>query len=94
MLQFVNSQEKQKKNYSLTKKGIKFAKPIHQPPKEISNKRGSYRESKNIKNEANIQRRRQLKNAFESVHGRFTQRIRNADIDLVKTNRWLKSSGL
>ena len=28
------------------------------------------------------------------LRGRYAQRIRDADIDFVKTNRWLKSAGL
>ena len=42
------------------------------------------------------QRLNQIKNAREHKpqHGRYAERIRNINIDIIKTNRWLKSSGL
>ena len=38
----------------------------------------------------------QFKNAKEQkpFHGRYSQRIRNADIDTVKINQWSESVGL
>ena len=52
--------------------------------------------AKNIRKEIKTQGLSRLKNTWEqkSLHGRYAQRIRNAIIEIVKANRWLKSAGL
>ena len=64
--------------------------------KEINIKDKAIVAIKNIKKEAKTQELNQLKNVWEQkpLHGRYTQRIRNADMDIAKTNQWLKSTGL
>ena len=94
MLQLVNIHEKQKKNIQFVKKIINLPvnSTLHRKKKDIKGK--AIEPAKNLKKEEKTPGLNQLKTTWEqkTLHEWYSQR--NADIDIVKTNRWLKSAGL
>ena len=64
--------------------------------KEIDIKDKAIEAAKNVKKEAKTWGLNQLKKAWEQkpLHGCYIQRIINVDVDILKTNWWLKNVGL
>ena len=87
MLQLQNTYEKQKKKIFNDKESKSFTYELKPTPKEIDIKI-DYERNKGTRTES-------IKNSCEQkpLHGQYDQRV-NADINIVKTNWWLKSGRL
>ena len=96
ILQLVNAHDKQKKKHSFCKESNEFAKQLDFTTKEITIKDKETETAKNMKKEPKAQGLNQLKNSREQkpMNRRYGQRFRNTYIDIVRTNRWLKSTRL
>ena len=87
MLQLANTHKTEK--YSISKESNKFTKLLDFTPKERHKSNKGYKKKKNKERSKNTKSKFFLKNAKEQkpVDGRYAQRMKNADIDIVNANQ-------
>ena len=95
-LKLVHQHESNKKLYSVVKEGTKFSTELKTQDMDDMRDKTPSQQAKVLKTKAKEEGIRQLTTTWEEkrLHGKYPERIKEADVDQDKTHQWLRSSGL
>ena len=96
LLHFVKDHDERKSLYSISRQSMKFSRELGVPAIPPAEDKANTTYVPRIKAKAKHQGRQQLRSKWESkaLHGTYPQRVKQADVDQDKTQRWLKAAGL
>ena len=82
--------------YSISRLSMKFSRELGVPAIPHVEDEANTSNGRRTKAKAKHQGRQQLRSKGESkaLHGKYPQRVKQADVDQEKTHRWLKAAGL
>ena len=96
LLQLVKQHEEGKKLYSIKKEASKFTQELNIPETPPMENKTITKYARRVKQKAKHLGQLQMRKTWEEkpMHGKYPKRTKDADVDEVKTNKWLKSIGL
>ena len=96
VLHFVKDYDDRKSLYSISRYLIKFSRELGVPAKAPAEDEANTTYARGTKVKTKHQGRQQLRSKWESktLHGKYPQQVKQADVDQHKTHRWLKAAGL
>ena len=96
LLQLVKQHEEGKKLYSIKKEASKFTQELNIPETPPMENETITKYARRVKQKAKHLGQLQMRKTWEGkpMHGKYPKRTKDADVDEVKTNKWLKSIGL
>ena len=96
LLHFVKDHDDRKSLYSISRQSMKFSRKLGVPAIPPAENVANTTHARRTKAKAKHQGRQQLRSKLESkaLHGKYPQRVKQADVDHNKTHRWLKAAGL
>ena len=95
LIHFVKDYDDRKCLYSISRQSMKFSRELGVPAIPPVEDEASTTYARRTKAKAKHQGQR-LRSKWESkgLHGKYPQRVKQADVDQNKTHRWLKAPGL
>ena len=96
VLHFVKDYDDRKSLYSISRYSVKFSRELGVPAKPPAEDEANTTYARRTKVKTKYQGRQQLRSEWESkaLHGKYPQRVKQADVDQDNTHRWLKAAGL
>ena len=96
LLHFVKDHDNKRSLYSISRQSTKFSRELEMPAIPSAENETCTTYARKTKAKAKHQGRQQLRSKWESkaLHGKYPQRVKQADVDQDKTHRWLKAAGL
>ena len=94
LLHFVKDHDDRKSLYFISRQSMKFSRGLGLPAIPPAEYYTTY--ARITKAKAKHQGCQQLRSTWKSkaIHGKYPQRVKQADVDQDKTHRWLKAAGL
>ena len=92
----IKDHDDRKPLYSISRQSIKLSRELGVPAIPPAEDEANTSYARRTKAKAKHQGLQQLRSKWESkaLQGKYPQRVKQADVDQDKTNRWLKSAGL
>ena len=96
LLLLVKHHEHRKKLFSIKKEAAKFKQELNLPEITPTENEATTKYARRVKVKAKQHGQLQMHKTWEekAMHGKYPKRIKDADVDQVKTNKWLKAHGL
>ena len=96
LLHFVKDHDDKRSLYSISRQSTKFSRELEMPAISSAENETCTTYARKTKAKAKHQGRQQLRSKWESkaLHGKYPQRVKQADVDQDKTHRWLRAAGL